>query len=115
MHLEALRDFCLNLPACTEDFPFDESTLVFRIGGKIFLLVDVDEGHTFNAKCEPEYAIELRERFPEAIQPGYHMNKKHWNTVSLRHQLDDKLLRDLIEHSYQLIWASLPKTKRPTL
>lgn len=115
MNIETLRDFCLSLPAVTEDFPFDESVLVFRVGGKIFILTNVDEGRTFNAKCDPEQAIELRERYPDAIQPGYHMNKQHWNTISMEYGLDEAMLRELIQHSYQLIWASLPKAKRPAL
>lgn len=115
MNIESLRDFCLGLPACTEDFPFDESTLVFRVGNKIFLLTNVDEGCTFNAKCDPERAIELRERYPDAIQPGYHMNKQHWNTISLEYGLDESLLQELITHSYQLIRKSLPKAKRLAL
>ena len=115
MNIESLRDFCLSLPACTEDFPFDESTLVFRVGNKIFLLTDVDEGQSFNAKCNPERAIELRELHPDAILPGYHMNKQHWNTVLLHADLDERLLREMIRHSYDLIRNSLPKAQRLAL
>ena len=115
MNIESLRDFCLSLPACTEDFPFDESTLVFRVGNKIFLLTDVDEGQSFNAKCDPERAIELRELHPDAILPGYHMNKKHWNTVLLHADLDEHLLREMIRHSYELIRNSLTKAQRLAL
>ena len=115
MNIESLRDFCLSLPAVTEDFPFDESVLVFRVGGKIFILTDVDEGRTFNAKCDPERAIELRERYPDAIQPGYHMNKQHWNTIRLDMQLDEILIRELISHSYELVLQSLPKKIRDGL
>jgi predicted DNA-binding protein (MmcQ/YjbR family) len=115
MNIETLRDFCIGLPGCTEDFPFDESTLVFRVGNKIFLLTDVDEGRSFNAKCDPERAIELRELQPDAILPGYHMNKQHWNTVLLEANLDERLLRELISHSYELIRKSLPKAKRLVL
>lgn len=115
MHLEALRDFCLSLPLVTEDFPFDERTLAFRIGGKIFLLTDVEEAWEFNAKCDPERAIELREQFPDAIRPGYHMNKKHWNTIRLDRQLEPELLFELIRHSYELIRASLPAKTRKEL
>lgn len=112
MHIEALRDYCLSLTAVTEDFPFDDKTLVFRIGGKIFLLTDVEEPWEFNAKCAPERAIELRERYPDAIRPGYHMNKSHWNTIRLDMQLDEKLLRELILHSYELVRQSLAKKIR---
>jgi predicted DNA-binding protein (MmcQ/YjbR family) len=115
MHIEALRDYCLSLNAVTEDFPFGESTLVFRIGNKIFLLTNVDEPWEFNAKCAPEKAIELRERYPDAIRPGYHMNKTHWNTIRLDMQLDEKLLRELIHHSYELVRQSLPKKIRDGL
>ena len=115
MNIESLRDFCLSLPACTEDFPFDEDTLVFRVGNKIFLLTDVDEGQSFNAKCDPERAIELRELHPDAILPGYHMNKKHWNTVLLHADLDEHLLREMIRHSYELIRNSLTKAQRLAL
>ncbi len=115
MNIESLRDFCLSLPACTEDFPFDENTLVFRVGNKIFLLTDVDEGQSFNAKCNPERAIELRELHPDAILPGYHMNKQHWNTVLLHADLDERLLREMIRHSYELIRNSLTKAQRLAL
>lgn len=109
MNIEELREFCLSLPDVTEDFPFDERTLVFRIGGKIFLLTDVEEPWEFNAKCDPEYAIELRERFPDAIRPGYHMNKTHWNTINYIQGPDEVLLHDLIKLSYSIVRASLPK------
>ncbi len=114
MHIEAIRDFCLALPATTEDFPFDDRTLVFRVGGKIYLLIDVEEPGEFNVKCDPEMAIQLREQYPDAIRPGYHMNKKHWNTVTVV-GLDDRLLRDQIVKSYELIKASLPKKVQDTL
>jgi predicted DNA-binding protein (MmcQ/YjbR family) len=108
MHIEAIRDYCLSLPATTEDFPFDERTLVFRVGGKIYLLIDVEEAWEFNVKCDPELAIQLREQYPDAIRAGYHMNKKHWNTVTVT-GLDDRLLREQITQSYALVRASLPK------
>ena len=114
MHIEAIRDFCLTLPATTEDFPFDDRTLVFRIGGKIYLLIDVEEPWEFNVKCEPELAISLRERYPDAIRPGYHMSKKHWNTLTVA-SLDDSLLRQQIEQSYSIVKASLPKKIQDTL
>lgn len=115
MHIEALRDYCLSLPHTTEDFPFDNRTLVFRVGGKMYLLTDVEDNHSFNAKCAPEKAIELRERFPKAILPGYHMNKVHWNTVRTDKGLDQRLLTELIRHSYDLIYQSLPKKIRESL
>lgn len=114
MHIEAIRDFCLTLPATTEDFPFDDRTLVFRIGGKIYLLIDVEEPWEFNVKCEPELAVQLRERYPDAIRPGYHMNKKHWNTITVA-GLDEQIVREQIEQSYELVKASLPKKNRDVL
>lgn len=108
MNAESLREYCLSLTAVTEDFPFGEETLVFRISEKIFLLITLTEGNRFNAKCDPERAAELREQHSE-IQPGYHMNKKHWNTIYLDGSLSDKLLRELIHHSYTLVRQSLPK------
>lgn len=115
MNIEWLREYCLSLPHATEDFPFDERTLAFRVGGKIFLLTDVEEAWEFNAKCEPERAVELRERYPDAVRPGYHMNKTHWNTVRIDMGLDDALVLDLIKHSYDLIRASLPAKIRKEL
>ena len=78
MDIESAREYCLALPQTTEDFPFDETTLVFRIGGKIFAMMDLENTEWFVLKCQPEYAIELRERHPEIV-PAWHMNKKHWN------------------------------------
>ena len=108
MNIEELRDHCLQLPGVTEDFPFGEDTLVFRVGGKIFLLTGLEQGDRFNAKCDPELAVELREGHPE-VQPGYHMNKTHWNTVYMNRQLTNKQLCGMVEHSYDLILKSLPK------
>jgi predicted DNA-binding protein (MmcQ/YjbR family) len=114
MNPEALRQFCLSLPATTESFPFDEQTLVFKVAGKMFALVDVDQFESINLKCEPERAAQLREQY-EAVLPGYHMNKKHWNTVLLNGSLPNKLLKELITHSYQLVVAGLPKRVREEL
>ena len=108
MNIEELRDHCLQLKGVTEDFPFGEDTLVFRVGGKIFLLTGLEEADRFNVKCDPERAVELRERYSE-VKPGYHMNKKHWNTVYMNGSLTKKQLCELIEHSYDLILKSLPK------
>jgi predicted DNA-binding protein (MmcQ/YjbR family) len=109
MNIEALREYCLQQPGSVEDFPFGESTLVFKVGGKIFLICGLDENDRFNAKCDPERAIELRERYSEVV-PGYHMNKKHWNTVYMT--LPNKVLREIIDHSYALVRDSLPKRVR---
>jgi predicted DNA-binding protein (MmcQ/YjbR family) len=108
MHLETVRSYCLSFPHVTEEFPFDQSTLAFKVGGKIFALVDVDGFNFLNLKCDPLKAIELRERY-EAVRPGYHMNKKHWNSVYIHSDLPEKQLIDLISDSYNLVYSSLPK------
>jgi predicted DNA-binding protein (MmcQ/YjbR family) len=114
MNPESLRHYCLSLPATTEDFPFDEQTLVFKVQGKMFALTDVDDFASINLKCDPERAAELREQY-DSIRPGYHMNKKHWNTVLLDGSLPDALIKELILHSYQLVVAGLPKKLREGL
>lgn len=114
MNPESLREYCLSLPAASEEFPFDEQTLVFKVKGKIFALTDVDEFASINLKCNPERAVELREKY-SSILPGYHMNKKHWNTVLLDDSLPDKLLMELILHSYDLVIAGLPKKLKTEL
>ncbi len=108
MDLESLRLICLAYSGVREHFPFDEVTLVFKVGGKMFALTGLDGPPRVNLKCDPERAIDLRERYP-AIRPGYHMSKKHWNTVDLDGSLSDNFIRELINHSYQLIVESLPK------
>lgn len=107
-YFSELRQFCLSLDSTTESFPFDESTLVFKVGGKIFALLNTEESSSINLKCEPEKAIDLRERYA-AIQPGYHMNKKHWNTISFDPEISIDFLKELILHSYELVLKSLPK------
>lgn len=111
MFLDDLRNHCIEKPGVTEGFPFDKSTLVFKVFGKMFALLDVDSFESINLKCEPEKAIELRESH-QGIQPGYHMNKTHWNTVLLNDDVTDELLVELIDHSYELVYASLPKKVR---
>ncbi len=108
MNIEELRDYCLQKPGVTEGFPFGETTLVFKVGEKLFLLAGLEEGDRFNAKCDPERAIELRERYDE-VKPGYHMNKKHWNTIQMNGSLTMKQLHEMIDHSYDLVLKSLPK------
>ena len=111
MNVEELRDYCLQKPGTTEGLPFGEETLVFKVAEKIFLLIGLTEGNRFNVKCDPELAIDLRERYPEVI-PGYHMNKKLWNTIYMDGTLTTKQLREMIDHSYDLILNSLPKKMR---
>lgn len=112
MNVETLREYCLSKKAVTEDFPFGEDTLVFRVSNKIFLLVSLSSSPLqFNAKCDPDKAIELREQY-DAIIPGFHMNKKHWNTVIADGSLSSTLLKEMIDDSYNLIIQSLPKKDR---
>ena len=110
MNVEELRDYCLLKPGATEGFPFGEDTLVFKVGGKLFLLTGLEAGNSFNVKCDPELAVELRERYSEVI-PGYHMNKTHWNSVVCE-GLRKELILELIDQSYELIFNSLTKKKR---
>jgi predicted DNA-binding protein (MmcQ/YjbR family) len=108
LNIEELRDYCLLKKGVTEGFPFGEQTLVFKVGGKVFLISGLEEGDRFNAKCDPELAVELRERYTE-VKPGYHMNKAHWNTVFMNGTLTRKQLHEMIDHSYNLVFKSLPK------
>ena len=115
MDIESFRAYCLAKPGVTEDFPFGEETLALRVGGKIFALTGLDaEAFAVNLKCDPAYAEELRERHAE-VRPGYHMNKKHWNTVDFSGSLEGSLLRALIDHSYELVLKSLPKAVQAEL
>ena len=108
MNLEELREYCLQKPGATEGLPFGEDTLVFKVGEKLFLLTSISLGNQFNVKCDPELAIELRERHTE-VQPGYHMNKKLWNTVYIDGALTKKQLLEMIDHSYDQVFKGLPK------
>lgn len=115
MDMEKIREHCLAKANVTEDFPFDQDTLAFRVHGKIFLLTSLERNPSaVNLKCDPERALELREAYP-SIVPGYHMNKKHWNTVVLDGTVPDKLLIELVDHSYNLIFQSLSKKIQKTL
>ncbi len=115
MNIETLREYCLFKKAVTEDFPFGETTLVFRVENKIFLLVALDaDPLQFNAKCDPEKAIQLREEY-DAVKPGYHMNKTHWNTIIIDGSISVKLLKEIVDDSYDLIVKSLPKKLREEL
>jgi predicted DNA-binding protein (MmcQ/YjbR family) len=108
LNLEELREYCLQKPGATEGLPFGEDTLVFKVGEKLFLLTSISLGNQFNVKCDPELAIELRERHTE-VQPGYHMNKKLWNTVYMDGALTKKQLLEMIDHSYEQVFKALPK------
>jgi predicted DNA-binding protein (MmcQ/YjbR family) len=111
MTFDSFFDYCISKKGVQETFPFDKTTLVFKVGGKMFALTDTVEFASVNLKCDPERAIDLRERFM-AILPGYHMSKKHWNTVQIQSDVDDKLFIELVDHSYDLIVTSLPKKVR---
>ena len=109
MNTEEIRDFCLGKKGVEEAFPFDSDTLVFKVGGKIFLLMSISaKPVSFNVKCAPDLAVELREKH-HFVKPGYHMNKKHWNTVESSGAAPRRLLQEWISHSYDLVLASLPK------
>jgi len=114
LNIEEIRDYCLAKPGVTEGLPFGEDTLVFKVGEKIFLITSISTGTQFNVKCDPELAIELRELHSE-VRPGYHMNKKHWNTVDTDGSLSRKQLCEMIDHSYELVLKSLPKRVRESI
>ncbi len=114
MILEEFYEYCLRKPFVTEGFPFDQSTLVLKVGSKMFALTDVDRFESVNLKCDPERSVELRESY-FGIQPGYHMNKKHWNTVSVSSDVSIVLMKELIDLSYNLVFQSLTKKERNEL
>lgn len=108
MQLDDILLICTQLKGTTEHFPFDERTLVFKVMGKMYALIDTLNPDSINLKCDPELAIEYRERYP-AITPGFHMNKKHWNTVLLKDDLKREFIQEMIVNSYDLVVSSLPK------
>ena len=115
MDMEQLRGYLLSLPQVTEGQPFGPEVVVYKVAGKMFALVDYDSvPPSMNLKCDPDRALDLRD-FHEAIRPGYHMNKKHWNTLDLDGSLRDTLVLELVRHSFDLVVAGLPKTVREKL
>jgi len=102
MNIESLREYCISKKEATESFPFGEDTLVFKTGGKIFALINLDGDLSINLKCDPSLALELRERY-SSVTSGYHMNKKHWNTINLDGTVPEKEVFSWIDHSYDLI------------
>lgn len=112
MNIENLYEFCASLKGTTEEFPFDQETLAFKVGGKIFCLTGLDSWESgnpaINLKCNPEKAIALRQEY-EAVAPGYHMSKMHWNTVAINQDAPDKLILEWLQDSYNLVFASLSK------
>ena len=114
MDILDVRELCLSLPQSEETTPFDETTLVYKVAGKMFLLADMTDGRAVNVKCDPDHVIALRERYAE-VTPGWHMNKRHWNTVDMAGDLPEPLIREWILDSYRLVVNSLPRAKRETL
>jgi predicted DNA-binding protein (MmcQ/YjbR family) len=111
MNIEELREYCLAKKSVTESFPFNETTLVFKVAGKMFCLTDLVNDFAVALKNDPEKNMELRATFP-AVRPGYHMNKQHWNTVEVDGTISDEMLKKLVDESYQLIVQKLPKKIR---
>lgn len=115
MNIQQLYEFCLSKKGVTEHFPFDEETLVFKVGGKMFALTSLKQfeagNPAINLKCNPEKAVELRAEY-EAIRPGWHMSKVHWNTIDFNKDVTDKMICELINHSYDLIFNSLTKKQQ---
>ena len=116
MYHEDVSDYCLSKPGAVEELPFGPDTLVFKVLGKIFALTGLDGPDCrVNLKCDPDRAIQLRAEFPDAVLPGYHMNKVHWNTVICDQGLSRQMICQLIDHSYDLVVASLPAKRRAEL
>jgi predicted DNA-binding protein (MmcQ/YjbR family) len=117
MDLAAFREYCLSKPGSVEETPFGPDTLVFKVGGKIFAITSLDETPArANLKCDPDLALELRDRY-EQVRSGYHMNKKHWNTIDIEAGIAETELRKMIDHSYELVtkklgWGSSPNRPR---
>jgi len=115
MNVEDINEYCLSKKGASEDFPFDEETLVFKVMGKMFALIPLERiPLQINLKCEPELAVELRERY-EAVRPGFHMNKKHWNTIWVDGSLRNELIYRWIDDSYNLVLKGLRKTEKEKL
>ncbi len=108
MNLEEFQKYCLSKNGVIEDFPFGEGTLVYKVGGKIFAITSFGKPLSVNLKCDPEEAVELRERYAD-VQPGYHMNKKHWNTVNFDGKISLKELKQMVDRSYELVIKGLNK------
>jgi predicted DNA-binding protein (MmcQ/YjbR family) len=106
--------YCLSKNRAEETLPFGEDTLVFKVAGKMFAVISFSEPDNCNLKCDPDYAVELRTQY-DAVRPGYHMNKQHWNTVVFNADLSDKLIYELIDHSYEKVVEGLPKKVRESL
>ena len=114
MNIEELREYCLKKPGVTESFPFDKNTLVFKVMNKMFALTNLNMDFSINLKCEPEKAVGIREVYP-AVGPGYHMNKKHWNTIMIDGSIEDGIIYSWVDDSYELVVASLKVSEKNNL
>lgn len=114
MNIEELREYCLSFPHTSEGLPFDETTLVFKVANKMFCLTDLETFELINVKCDPEEAVLLREEY-EAVIPGYHSNKKHWNSLVMDGSLPDHLILKWVKDSYDLVVKGMPKKEQRTL
>ena len=114
MNIEEFRTYCLSKPGVAESMPFGPETLVFKVLDKMFTLVPLDAAFSFNVKCDPELAVDLRERY-NCVQPGYHMNKKMWNTIMVDGSVNDSLLRHWIDHSYDEVVKKMPRKDQDAL
>jgi predicted DNA-binding protein (MmcQ/YjbR family) len=114
MNIETIREYCLQKKGVTEEAPFGEDNPVYKLMGKIFLIASLTPPISINLKCDPEKAIDLRERY-SAVTPGYHMNKTHWNTIDLESSVPDKLILEWIDHSYNLVFEKLKKAEKEKL
>ena len=114
MNIENFREYCLSKKAVSESFPFDKTTLVLKVLDKMFALTDLEDEFSINIKCEPEKAINLREKY-EAVKPGFHMNKKHWNTIAINDSISDFELKKWIDDSYNLVVSKMTKKNKEKL
>jgi predicted DNA-binding protein (MmcQ/YjbR family) len=114
VNIETFRQYCLSKKGVTEEFPFGEDTLVYKVMGKMFALTNVENFSSINLKIDPEHSVELQEKYP-SVQPGYHMNKRHWITVLIDGSLSDKLIRGWIDDSYELVVQKLTKKEKSAL
>jgi predicted DNA-binding protein (MmcQ/YjbR family) len=114
MDVESIRNYCLQKNGVTEELPFNEDSPVYKVMGKIFAITNLNPPYSINLKCDPEKAVELRERY-DAVTPGYHMNKTHWNTIDLEANITSKLIKEWIDHSYYLVVEKLVKTDKEKL
>jgi predicted DNA-binding protein (MmcQ/YjbR family) len=112
LFLDDLRSYCLALPATTESLPFDENTLVFKVANKIFVITNIDNYTSISLKCDPDTAQSLRQQHPDTVTAGYHLNKRHWNTISIDGTLTPPELLRWVRHSYDLVCATLPKAQQ---